>query len=112
MACAEVVSESLLVAAIDFGTTFSGYAFQTLANNKEDPLKIHGFSWTTGSNAGLSLKTPTCVLFDPSKNFHSFGIEAEDKYTELASEEDHKNWFYFRRFKMQLYKKDVIFSLY
>lgn len=106
MACAEVVSEPMLVAAIDFGTTFSGYAFQTLANNKEDPLKIHGFSWTTGSNAGLSLKTPTCVLFDPSKNFHSFGIEAEDKYADLAAAEDHKNWFYFRRFKMQLYKSN------
>jgi hypothetical protein len=27
MASAEVVSDPLLVAAIDFGTTFSGYAF-------------------------------------------------------------------------------------
>ncbi|CAG2216049.1 Heat shock 70 kDa protein 12B [Mytilus edulis] len=108
MACAEVVSEPLLVAAIDFGTTFSGYAFQTRADFKEDPLRIHGFSWTTGSNAGLSLKTPTCVLFDPAQNFYSFGIEAEDKYTELAQEEDHANWYYFRRFKMNLYKSQEI----
>ncbi|XP_052076865.1 heat shock 70 kDa protein 12B-like [Mytilus californianus] len=108
MACAEVVSEPLLVAAIDFGTTFSGYAFQTLRDFKEDPLRIHGFSWTTGSNAGLSLKTPTCVLFDPAQNFYSFGVEAEDKYTELAQEEDHANWYYFRRFKMNLYKSQDI----
>ncbi|XP_063414094.1 heat shock 70 kDa protein 12A-like [Mytilus trossulus] len=104
MAYAEVVSEPLLVAAIDFGTTFSGYAFQTREDFKEDPLMNQGFSWTTGSNAGLSLKTPTCVLFDPAQNFYSFGIEAEDKYTELAQEEDHANWYYFRRFKMNLYK--------
>jgi hypothetical protein len=32
MASAEVVSDPLLVAAIDFGTTFSGYAFQTKAD--------------------------------------------------------------------------------
>ncbi|VDI64149.1 Hypothetical predicted protein, partial [Mytilus galloprovincialis] len=104
----EVVSEPLLVAAIDFGTTFSGYAFQTLSDFKEDPLRIQGFAWTTGSNAGLSLKTPTCVLFDPAQNFYSFGIEAEDKYTELAQEEDHANWYYFRRFKMNLYKSQDI----
>jgi hypothetical protein len=56
-------------AAIDFGTTFSGYAFQTKADFKEDPIRIQGFTWTTGSNAGLSNKTPTCVLFNPLKEF-------------------------------------------
>ena len=107
MACAEVVSDPLLVAAIDFGTTFSGYAFQTKSDFKQDPTRIQGFTWTTGSNAGLSMKTPTCVLFNPSKEFHSFGIEAEDKYIQLAEEEDHRNWYYFRRFKMQLYRCQV-----
>ena len=80
MAC---VSDPLLVAAIDFGTTFSGYAFQTKSDFKQDPIRIQGFTWTTGSNAGLSNKTPTCVLFNPSKEFDSFGIEAEDKYIQL-----------------------------
>jgi hypothetical protein len=68
MACAEVVSDPLLVAAIDFGTTFSGYAFQTKSDFKEDPVRIQGFTWTTGSNAGLSNKTPTCILFNPSES--------------------------------------------
>lgn len=107
MACAEVVSDPLLVAAIDFGTTFSGYAFQTKSDFKQDPIRIQGFTWTTGSNAGLSMKTPTCVLFNPLKEFDSFGIEAEDKYTQLAEEDDHRNWYYFRRFKMQLYRCQV-----
>ena len=57
----------------------------------------------------MSLKTSTCVLFKPDKTFHSFGYEAEDHYGELASEEtgEHKKWYYFRRFKMQLFDKKV-----
>jgi len=35
------MSDYLMVAAIDFGTTYSGYAFSTISNFKLDPLKIH-----------------------------------------------------------------------
>ncbi|XP_071124900.1 heat shock 70 kDa protein 12B-like [Mytilus edulis] len=108
MACAETVSDPLLVAAIDFGTTFSGYAFAFKGDFKEDPLKISGYTWTLGSTAGLSLKTPTCVLFDHNGDFHSFGAEAEEKYTTLAEDEAHENWYFFRRFKMQLYRNHEI----
>jgi hypothetical protein len=38
---------------------------------------------------------------------HSFGGDAEDKYTELAQEDEHIDWFYLKRFKMQLYDKHV-----
>lgn len=103
----ETKSDPMLVAAIDFGTTFSGYAFAFKADYKDDPLKISGYTWTLGSAAGLSLKTPTCVLFDKHGDFHSFGNEAEDKYTQLAEAEEHRDWYYFRRFKMQLYKSHV-----
>jgi len=30
----------LVVAAIDFGTAYSGYAFSTRADFKKDPLKV------------------------------------------------------------------------
>jgi hypothetical protein len=52
-------------------------------------------------------KAPTTVLFTPEKVFHSFGYDAEDKYMELAEEEEHKEWFYFRRFKMLLHENKV-----
>ncbi|XP_063414960.1 heat shock 70 kDa protein 12B-like [Mytilus trossulus] len=104
----ETISDCLLVAAIDFGTTFSGYAFAFKSDYKEDPLKISGFTWTLGSQAGLSLKTPTCVLFNPRGDFDSFGAEAEEKYTALAESEDHQSWYFFSRFKMQLYKNHEI----
>ncbi|XP_078325401.1 heat shock 70 kDa protein 12A-like [Crassostrea virginica] len=96
---------SLLVAAIDFGTTFSGYAFSFLHDYKKDPLKISTNSWTAGVGQLMTLKTSTCVLFDATEKFHSFGFEAEEKYSNLALEDNHHDWYYFRRFKMMLYDK-------
>jgi hypothetical protein len=107
MASGETISESIIVGAIDFGTTFSGYAFAIRNDYKVDPMRVSGNHWQTGSQPGLSLKTPSCILFDPTKNFHSFGGDAEDKYAELAQEDEHIDWFYFKRFKMQLYDKHV-----
>lgn len=99
---------SLLVAAIDFGTTFSGYAFSFLHEYNKDPLKISAATWIAGEGGFVSLKTSTCVLFDPTKTFHSFGYEAEEKYLDLADEDKHHDWFYFRRFKMMLYSMKVL----
>ncbi|CAG2233354.1 unnamed protein product [Mytilus edulis] len=104
MAAAEVEKTPMLVVAFDFGTTFSGYAFATLNDYKTNPLSISTYTWATGSQTGMSLKTPTCILFDPDENFVAFGKDAEDKYTELAQEDNHIGWHYFRRFKMNLYK--------
>lgn len=98
---------SLLVAAIDFGTTFSGYAFSFLHEYKKDPLKISTMTWNPGSRGFVSLKTPTCVLFDPERNFHSFGYKAEEKYSNLAFDDKHLDWYFFRRFKMMLYNNMV-----
>lgn len=110
MACGETITEPLLVAAFDLGTTFSSYAFANRGELKDDPSKISSCAWCTGSQPGLSLKTPTCILFDKDQNFFAFGTEAEGTYTELAQEDDHVDWFYFRRFKMQLYNKQVSIS--
>jgi hypothetical protein len=107
MAFGETISESIIVGAIDFGTTFSGYGFANRNDYKVDPMRIAGNHWQTGSQPGLSLKTASCILFDPTQKFHSFGGDAEDKYTELAQEDHHRDWFYFKRFKMQLYDKHV-----
>lgn len=101
-------SEKMIVAGIDFGTTYSGYAFSFRNDYANDALRIQGNTWNTGSRVGVSLKTPTCALFDPDQRFHSFGFDAEDKYADLAIEEEHHDWYYFRRFKMMLYNNEHI----
>lgn len=57
----------------------------------------------------LSHKAPTCVLFDKDGNFDCFGYDAEDKYMELAADEDENvdEWYYFHRFKMNLHNQKV-----
>ena len=64
-----------IVAAIDFGTTFSGYAFAF----KNSPDKIYmNKNW--GESLGFqSYKTPTCVLTGPDNEFVAFGHEAEER---------------------------------
>ena len=97
----------ILVVAIDFGTTFSGYAFSFRHEFEKDPLKICSSQWIGGSRAAISLKTSSCVLFHPSGEFDSFGFDAEEKYNDLAMDDLHHDWFFFRRFKMLLYNTEV-----
>ena len=94
----------LVVVAFDFGTTFSGYAFSF----RDDPLKVQtNGNWIAGSEKLISLKTPTCVLVDPNNDFHSFGFEAENKYTALAEEDELSGWKFFKQFKMILHSNKV-----
>jgi len=105
MAEAGPTESFLLSAAIDFGTTFSGYAYSF----KSDPMKIQtNAGWNAGSEKLISYKTPTCVLLNPSKEFDSFGFEAENKYVDLADEKEHAGWLLFRRFKMILHNNEVL----
>lgn len=101
-----MASSKLLVAAIDFGTTFSGYAYSFVHDYKSDPLKIQTNHWIGGGH--ISLKAPTTVLFTPQQAFYSFGYEAEDKYAELAEEGTHTNWYLFQRFKMLLHENQAL----
>ena len=101
------IKERMIVAAIDFGTTYSGYAFSLRHEFTADPLKASANRWPVGSRSSVSLKTPTCILFSPDGKFDSFGYEAEDKYARLALDDNHHKWFYFRRFKMTLYENKV-----
>ncbi|XP_052074070.1 heat shock 70 kDa protein 12A-like [Mytilus californianus] len=98
-------SDYLFVAAIDFGTTYSGYAFSSRADFTRNPLDIHApQAWHAGSAQLLSLKTPTCLLLDSDKNFVAFGYDAENRYADLVSRELHEGYFYFSRIKMILYQ--------
>ncbi|KAL3878597.1 hypothetical protein ACJMK2_030933 [Sinanodonta woodiana] len=96
-------SKTLVVCSIDLGTTYSGYAFSFKADYEHDPQNVLMNSWRGGKT--LSEKAPTSVLLDPKQTFHSFGYEAENKYTELAENDEHHDWYYFNRFKMILHVK-------
>ncbi|OWF47859.1 Heat shock 70 kDa protein 12B [Mizuhopecten yessoensis] len=93
----ELKGNFLLVAAIDFGTTYTGYAYSTRKEFQTDPLKINMMTWNAGSGGLVSQKTSTCVLFKPDETFHSFGYKAEDNYTEQVLDGDYEDWFFFRR---------------
>ena len=98
------IEDKLLVAAIDFGTAYSGYAFSF----KSNPLECQTPSvWESGARQLASLKTPTCVLLKSDQSFHSFGYEAENKFAELTEEDDHHGWYFFQQFKMTLYNSKV-----
>ncbi|KAK3602826.1 hypothetical protein CHS0354_026378 [Potamilus streckersoni] len=98
--------EKIVVAAIDFGTTYSGYAFSFKHDYETDPTKVSAnHVWNSGSL--LSLKQPTCVLCKPDGQFDSFGYDAEDRYIALAEENNHGKWYFFRRFKMVLHEKQA-----
>ena len=98
----------MFVAAIDFGTTYSGYAFITKDDYEKcmgDNSRIHCPTWP--APGGMSYKAPTTVLFRPNKAFHSFGYEAEKFYSENSDNLDFKEWYYFKHFKMKLYTDKV-----
>ena len=97
----------IALVAIDFGTTFSGFAFSF--NYKEGEKGIHmNKEW--GADQGFStLKTPTCLLLNPDRSFNSFGYEAQDRYAELE-EEEAREYYYFENFKMILHNDQVSVS--
>ncbi|XP_060552835.1 heat shock 70 kDa protein 12B-like [Ruditapes philippinarum] len=96
---------SLVVAALDFGTTYSSWAFSFKHEYEMEPTKVTAKQWY-GFESAVSLKAPTSILIKPDgETFHSFGFEAETDYASLAEENQHKDYFYFQRFKMQLYDK-------
>ena len=97
------LGSSLFVVAIDFGTTYSGYAIASKQDFASDPPKCITSSWQ-GSKL-LSLKAPTAVLLDENKDFVSFGYDAENQFSDLLSEDEHQSYFYFHQFKMLLHNK-------
>ncbi|XP_043084949.1 heat shock 70 kDa protein 12A-like isoform X1 [Puntigrus tetrazona] len=93
-----------LYIAIDFGTSFSGYAFSFKTDKRLEQIRIP--SW--GMKQGLkTFKTPTCILFDEEQNFEKFGYDAMQTYTMLMKKEDAKKHYLFEHFKMELYNKEI-----
>ena len=92
-----------VVVAIDFGTTFSGYAFSFT----RDPDSIHMMrKWEGGDPGVVNQKTPTCLLLNPDGQFNSFGFSARDNYHDLDQADAH-TWLFFDKFKMSLHYSQV-----
>nr|XP_034301188.1 heat shock 70 kDa protein 12A-like [Crassostrea gigas] len=92
-----------VVVALDFGTTYSGYAFW---KKDTDPLDITSGKWNTGLKDVLeSLKTPTSLLLNKENEVIEFGFEAEKIFKELVEDGNDKEYRFFRQFKMKLYNE-------
>ena len=91
------------VVAIDFGTTYSGYAF--CFNDGTGKSGVYMNRDWGDAHGGKTTKTPTTLLLAPNGEFKSFGYEADEMYTELK--EDQKRYYYFKHFKMELHKSQV-----
>lgn len=107
MATGGVSNLPAAVVAIDFGTTYTGYAysFRSEFQKSDGAREIFHNSWESSLAGNLSKKAPTVALFDPDGVFDSFGYDAEEKYSELIDKKQHQTWHYYARFKMQLFNK-------
>lgn len=98
-------SKYVAVVAIDFGTTYSGFAFSFYGFRGEGGIHMNR-EW--GNEEGRStLKTPTSILLSPKLEFDSFGYEADDKYVHLKNGVD-KEYYYLKHFKMKLHNSKTL----
>ncbi|VDI68944.1 Hypothetical predicted protein [Mytilus galloprovincialis] len=74
------IRRDTFVAALDIGTTFSGYAISLLTDYNKDPLNIQTFNWISRFDGHVTYKMPSDLLFRPDGTFHSFGYDAEYNY--------------------------------
>lgn len=95
------MSSKIIVAAIDFGTKYSGYAYSF----KSDWACVLTNEWKCQEMS--SYKVPTALLLNPDKSFNSFGYEAEETYANIATDGDDEGrsfteYYFFHQFKKTL----------
>lgn len=91
-----------MVAAIDIGSTYSGWAYSF---NQPPEIDVMG----KGQTRVGSLRVPSVLLLDNNRTFVAFGFKAESMYSALLQKDpdEAQTWYYFSRFKMQLYNNMV-----
>lgn len=90
--------------AIDFGTTFSGYAFAMGPQSNE--IFVLG---SKDKCSGKGCKVPTALLLDKHGELLAFGKDALETYFFLEDDEEIADHFFFDRFKMMLKDDSVRF---
>ena len=101
----------LVVVAVDFGTTFSGYAFSFVSESAPSDgvsaTPIHMMRrWEGGDPGVINQKTLTALLLTPDGQFEAFGFTARNVYHDLDPAEAQR-WMYFDKFKMELHSNPV-----
>lgn len=94
----------LVVAAIDFGSHGSGYAFSFRHQFDANPIDVSSPMWSPESGGDSVYKTPSAMLLDSNKNLVAFGHDAEDRYSVICEENEQNAWYYLKGFKMKLYR--------
>ena len=89
----------LIVGALDFGTSYSGYAY----SYSREPTKVFTRQWYSSTRGITVEKTPTCILFDKNKTFKAFGFKAEEDYGVHFDEGKGSDWCFFKGYKLDLY---------
>ncbi|XP_014828554.1 PREDICTED: uncharacterized protein LOC106907388, partial [Poecilia mexicana] len=90
-----------LIISIDFGSGFSGYAFNVKPRQEGGETQIK--RWSDG--LGLDTpKTPTCILFDEHEEFMKFGYEAKTAFNNMRGGEAEKHYF-FEKFKTDVFSR-------
>ncbi|VDI82896.1 Hypothetical predicted protein [Mytilus galloprovincialis] len=102
----EVSVEKILVAALDIGTSNSGYAYSSVNDFQIDPLKIH-INQPSVEMRTVTTRMPTNLLLDSNREFVSFGSGAEEKYCEYSLDET-SDYYYFNGSKMVLHDNQNI----
>ena len=90
---------------IDFGPTYSGFAFSFNKEEGDDSIFMNR-DWVNEQGHRTS-KTPTCLLLKPDQSFDSFGYKAVEKYANLRSVYEEKDFLFFQDFKMSLHNEEV-----
>lgn len=92
----------LCVCALDFGKTYSGYAYSLRL--KPNDIYCPHWNTSTGCTTLINYKTPTTILLYGGHKLIGFGDEAIKKFLDLNVEE-RKDFNFFQRFQMNLYDK-------
>ncbi|KAL4234287.1 hypothetical protein ACF0H5_005938 [Mactra antiquata] len=91
------------VAALEIGTSYSGYAYCARKDNKNITKDIvMNPTWLHTNQQLTSLRTPSCLLLNDKKEFEAYGYEAEKMFSDSLKEGNQNKYFYFRRFKQKL----------
>ncbi|XP_003198604.1 heat shock 70 kDa protein 12A [Danio rerio] len=98
------MANSVLYIAIDFGTSYSGYAISFKTKQPQESILIPNWGVDYGYN---TFKTPTCILFDEHETFQKFGYDAMMTYTRSTVKSQARKSFLFEHFKMELYDKEI-----
>ncbi|CAC5422722.1 unnamed protein product [Mytilus coruscus] len=105
---ATVTDPVLVVAAIDFGSHGSGYAFSFRYEFAANPTNVNTPYWSSESGGNITYKAPSSILLNSKKKFVAFGHDAEDQYSTICENNEQNSWYYLKEFKMKLYEAVVL----